>query len=328
MKAAASKRPLLSLRVSAALLLVGATALVSFGCASGSKMAKPFGDFSAATSDATTATTTALSLAQSVDQESQAIEQMRTPPEELKENVVKPIFRPNDLLQRQLALQGLAAYATTLKTLAAVDRSADIQKSFDSLKTSLDSTANNINSLAGNSKEPIPSGVVSGLVSLGSILAKSYALEERDKAIRSALEKSDGKVAKICGLLSGELSPGGPIYDQLKHDFNTQEEAAADKYKLARNPPAEANAKGQGEAKPPTPPPDLSPLFKAYVDIIKKKEYSLAMLTSLATSYRRIAQAHNALKVQSETGVASSAQLSALSVEIDNVKFLNGQLAK
>jgi hypothetical protein len=296
-----------------------------FGCASTSKMAKPLNEFSAITSDSTTVTTAVLTVVQSVDQESQAIELTREPPKSLKEGIVQPIFRPNDLLQRQLALQSLATYAATLKALATVDRSADIQKSFDSLKTSLDSSANTIAKLASGSTMQIPSGVVSGIVSLGSILAKAYALQEREKAIRAALETSDGTITRICNLLSSELRPGGAIYDQLKHDFNTQEEAADDKYQATRKPASETDAKPPAEAKPP---PDLTPLFKSFAAIKTKKDYSLALLNSLAASYRQIAQVHTALKIQSETGVASSAQLRQLSAQIDNAKLLNAQISK
>jgi len=295
-------------------------------------MAKPLGDFSSATSDTTTTTSSVLSVVQAVDQDSQAIEAAKNPPASLKEKDVHPIFGPNDLLQRQLALQSLATYAATLKSLSGVDRSGDIQKSFDSLKTSIDASVNTINELATDSKTKIPSGVVSGLVSLGGNLVKDYAAHEREKAIRFALERSDATVAKICGLLADELSPGMPkIYDQLETDYGTQEEAADKKYKSARaSALAEADSKLKDETKTgaPATPPDLTPYFKSFAVLKAKKDYSLALLKSLASAYHKIAEAHNALKIQSETGVKSSPQLRALSSEIDNAKFLYSQIPK
>ena len=61
-------------------VLVWAIFVLPIGCASTSKMAKPLSEFSAATSDATAATTSALAIVQSVDQESQAIETAKDPP--------------------------------------------------------------------------------------------------------------------------------------------------------------------------------------------------------------------------------------------------------
>src|SRR5581483_5832954 len=241
-----------------------AVALAFTGCTTTSKMAKPLGDFSAATSDTTTVSTAALSIVQAIDQEAQVTKAAASGPKQLKEDLVKEFFRPNDLLQRQLALNALANYAATLKALAGVDRSADIQKSFDSLKTSIDSTVTNINKLAGDSKLPIPSGVVSGLVALGSNLVIAYQVHERDLAIRQALERSDPTVHRICQLLSSELQRRGPIYDQLQHDYRTQEEAADIAFRALIAPPAEGPPKDPTKPAATPKPPDLAPPIKAF----------------------------------------------------------------
>ena len=306
--------------------------LIGIGCSSTSKMAKPLGDFSAATSEASTVTTSALSIVQSADQDAVVTKASAAKLTSLKEKDVPAFFHPNDLLQRQLALQALTTYAATLKTLSGVDKSADIQKSFDSLKTSMESTVTTINKLNTDSKTQIPSGVVSGLVSLGSNLVIAYAAGERDKAIRTALEKSDSNVAKICRLLAAELGPPhGAIYDQLQNDYRTQEEAADVNFRAIANPPAqEGNSKPKDASTPGAAPKpsELAPSIKTFLSLNNKKEYSLALLGSLASSYRKIAQAHTALKLESETGAKSDLQLRALSSEIDNVKFLYSQLSK
>ncbi len=316
----------------AVLLTACAALLVQISCSSTSKMAKPLSDFSAATSDTTTVTTSALSVVQSADQDAVVIKAAAAKLTSLKEKDVPAFFHPNDLLQRQLALQALTTYAATLKTLSGVDRSADIQKSFASLKTSIDSTVATINKLNTDSKTQIPSGVVSGLVSLGSNLVIAYAAGQRDKAIRTALEKGDSAVTKICSLLAAELGPPhGGIYDQLQNDYRVQEEAADVSFRAITNPPA-----AEGDSKPrdaskgsaTLKPSDLASSIKTFLGLNNKKEYSLALLGSLASSYRKIAQAHTALKLQSETGAKSDIQLRALSSEIDNVKFLYSQISK
>ena len=314
------------------LLIACAALLVPISCSSTSKMAKPLGDFSAATSDAATVTTSALSIVQSADQDAVVTKAAAAKLTSLKEKDVPAFFHPNDLLQRQLALQTLTTYAATLKTLSGVDKSADIQKSFDSLKTSIDSTVTTINKLNTDSKTQIPSGVVSGLVSLGSNLVIAYAAGERDKAIQTALEKSDTNVTRICSLLAAELGPPhGAIYDQLQNDYRTQEEAADVSFREITNPSLQ-----EGDSKPKDAskqsamlkPSELAPSIKMFLSLNNKKEYSLALLGSLASSYRKIAQAHTALKLESETGAKSDLQLRAVASEIDNVKFLYSQLSK
>lgn len=306
--------------------LVGLFALV--GCTTTSKMAKPLGDFSAATSDTTTVTTSTLTIVQTVDQEAQATKAAASAPKELKEDLVKEFFRPNDLMQRQLALQALSNYAATLKALAGVDRSADIQKSFDSLKTSIDSTVTNINKLATDSKTPIPTGVISGLVGLGSNLVIAYQVQERDAAIQQALERSDPTISHICHLLAWELRQ--PIYDQLKHDYRTEEEAANDAFQALIAPKTEGESPPKDSTKARTlpKPPDLVPPIKSFATLNVKKEYSLELISSLALAYQRIAEAHAALKLESKTGVKSAGQLRALSSQIDNVKVLYAQIPK
>jgi hypothetical protein len=294
-------------------------------------MAKSLGDFSAATSDTATVTTSALSIVQSADQDAVVTKASAANLTSLKEKDVPAFFHPNDLLQRQLALQALTTYAATLKTLSGVDKSADIQKSFDSLKTSMESTVATINKLNTDSKTQIPSGVVSGLVSLGSNLVIAYAAGERDKAIRTALEKSDSTVTRICSLLAAELGPPhGAIYDQLQNDYRIQEETADVSFRAIANPPQEGDSKPKDASKPSAmpKPSELAPSIKMFLSLNNKKEYSLALLGSLASSYRKIAQAHTALKLESETGAKSDLQLRALSSEIDNVKFLYSQLSK
>src|SRR5438046_2737912 len=108
-------------------LLICAVAAIASGCASTSKMAKPLTDFTAATTEAMRVTTAALTTVQAVDQDSQAIERSlaEKTPQSLREQDVKQILRPDDLLQRQLALQALSTYAATLKALSTVDKSAD-----------------------------------------------------------------------------------------------------------------------------------------------------------------------------------------------------------
>jgi len=325
----------------ALLLTAGAALLVSISCSSTSKMAKPLSDFSAATSEITTVTTSALPMVQAADQDEVVLKASQGT--SLKEKDIPEFFRPNDLLQRQLTLQALSTYAATLKALSGVDRSADIQKSFDSLKTSIDSTVTTINKLNTDSKTQLPSGVVSGLVSLGSSLVIAYASAERDKAIRTALEKSDSTVTKICRLLAAELERHGVIYDQLEYAYQKQEESASDSFQATVQ---SFNASGDSETKDtskpsatpepnatPKPratpkPSDLAPYVKTFLGLRNKKEYSLALLGSLASSYRKLAQAHTALKLQSETGAKSDIQLRALSSEIDNVKFLYSQVSK
>jgi hypothetical protein len=302
------------------LIVACAALLVLIGCSSTSKMAKPLGDFSAATSDATTLTTAALSIVQSADQDEEILKASKGG--SLKEPDVQPFFRPADLLQRQLTLQALSTYAAALKTLAGTDRSADIQKSFDSLKTSLESSATMINKLAPDSKTQIPSGVVSGLVSLGSNLAAAYQAHEREAAIRAALESSDPTLTNICRLLASELEPRGPIYDQLKAAYRAQEESVTDTFATAIK---EAAAKTPPQTLKPS---DLAPQAKTFVGLTNKKEYSLALLNSLALSYRKIAQAHTALKLESETSARADLQLRALSSEIDTAKFLNSEIPR
>jgi hypothetical protein len=303
-------------------LLIGGCAalLVLVGCSSTSRMAKSLADFSAATADATTSTTVALSIVQSADQDEEVLKASKGG--SLKEPDIQPFFRPSDLLQRQLTLQALSTYAAGLKTLAGTDRSADIQKSFDSLKTSLDSSVTTINKLVPDSKTQIPSGVVSGLVALSSNLVIAYQAHERDTAIRTVLENSDSTVTKICRLLASELEPHGPIYDQLKGAYRAQEESVTDTFVTAIK---EAAAKTPPQT---LKPGDLAPQAKTFVGLTNKKEYSLALLNSLALSYRKIARAHTALKLESETGAKANLQLRALSSEIDNVKFLNSQIPK
>jgi hypothetical protein len=286
-------------------------------------MAKPLSDFSTASSDTTTVTTSALTIVQSADQDETVLKASKL--SSIKEKDIPELFRPEDLLQRQLTLQALSSYATTLKTLSGVDRSADIQKSFDSLKTSIDSTVTTINKLNTGSQTPIPPGVVSGLVSLGSNLVIAYSVGEREKAIRTALEKSDNTVTKICNLLAAELDSHGVIYDQLKHAYQTQEESAIDNFEAISTP-----KKADGDPKPSaTPKPsDLAPYAKALVGLRNKKENSLALLSSLAASYRKLAQAHTALKVQSQNGATADLQLRELSAQIDSVKFFYAQTTK
>lgn len=325
----------------ALLLTVCAALLVPISCSSTSKMAKPLGDFSAATSETTTVTTSALSIVQAADQDEVVLKVSQGT--SLKEKDIPEFLRPNDLLQRQLTLQALSTYAATLKALSGVDRSADIQKGFDSLKTSIDSTVTTVNKLNTDSKTQIPSGVVSALVSLGSNLVIAYASAERDKAIRTALEKSDSTVTKICRLLAAELEPHGVIYDQLEYAYQKQEESASDSFQAIISPPAtEGDSKPKDASKPsatpepsatPKPratpkPSDLAPYVKTFLGLRNKKEYSLALLGRLASSYHKVAQAHTALKLQSETGAKSDIQLIALSSEIDNVKFLYSQISK
>ena len=325
------------------LLTACAALFISVGCTTTSKMAKPLSDFSVATTDATTVTTFALSIVQAADQEEAIINASKLT--ELREEDVLPVFRPNDLLQRQLTLQALSTYAATLKSLSGVDRSADIQKSFDSLKTSMESTATSITKLSEASKAPIPSGVVSSLVALGSIPVVAYSVGEREKAIRTALQTNDNAIAGICRLLAAELEPRGMIYKQLQHAYRRQEEAAIDSFKAAAAPKANEGApeKGKptppdqapnGEAKDQNKPPaapkpsELAPIAKTFIGVRNKKEYSLALLSSLASTYRKLAHAHTALKAQSETGAKSDIQLKALAVEIDNVKFFYSQIPK
>jgi hypothetical protein len=321
------------------LLVVCATFPVLVCCSSTSKMSKPLTDFNAATTETTTVTTSVLAVVQTADQEEAVLKASKL--KVLKERDIPEFLRPNDLLQRQLTLQALSTYTITLKTLAGVDRSADIQKSFDSLKTSIDSTVTTINKLSTDSKTQIPSGVVSGLVSLGSNLVIAYAAAEREKAIRAALEKSDSTVAKICRLLASELEPHGVIYDELKHAYQAQEEEAIDSFQsVVDSASSGGNDKGKDASKPgetPNPsatvkfgstpkPSELAPYAKALLGLRNKKEYSLALLGSLASSYRKLAQAHTALKLQSETGTKSDLQLRALISELDNVNFFQSQI--
>lgn len=268
-----------------------------FACATQSKMAKPLTDFNAATADATSATTSGLTLVQSADQDEAVVNASKLT--ELKEGKLPEFFRPEDLLQRQLALQALNAYATTLKTLATTDKSADIQKSFDSLKTSVDSTATTISKLNAGATNPIPTGVVSGLVSLSSNLVIAYSVAERERGIEQALDKSDKTVGKICSLLASELEQHGAIYDQLQNSYRVQEEATEDNFNSLFKPA------GTPDPSKPTPTPkpsDLAPIVKTFVTLRTKKENTLALLNSLALVYRKIAKAHTALKLQSQGG--------------------------
>ena len=283
-------------------------------------MAKPLTDFSAATSDAATITTASLTLVQSADQDEAVIKASKL--SELKEGSIPEFFRPEDLLQRQLAVQALATYATTLKMLATTDKSADIQKSFDSLKTSLDSTATTISKMNATATSPIPTGVVSGLVSLSSNLVIAYTVQQRDAGIREALERSDKTIGKICRLLASELEAHGVIYDQLEHSYRTQEESASDSFN--------GLFKSADPAKPqPSPKPsELAPYAKTFVTLRSKKENCLALLNSLASAYRKIAEAHTALKVASENGSKAELQIQDLSNQIDKAKFFNGLATK
>jgi hypothetical protein len=332
------------------LLTAGAALFISVGCTTTSKMAKPLSDFSTATSDTTTVTTSALLMAQAADQERTiVVAAKKTDLTTLQEPDVPQFFAPNDLLQRQLALQALSTYAATLKTLSGVDRSADIQKSFDSLKTSMESTAGSITKLSQTSQAPIPNGVVSGLVSLGSNVAVGHMVGKREQAIRTALETNDKTVTKICRLLASELKPNGEIYDQLERAYVTQEEFASETFTAAVTPKPSDEAKDEAKstpppkpsngapsgdakekAKPPAPlkPSDRVPLIKTYVGLINKKEYALALLNSLASAYRKLAQAHTALMVQSESGTKSDLQLKSLTAEIESVKFFYSQIPK
>jgi hypothetical protein len=301
--------------------IFAAFAVLLTSCATSSKMAKPLSQFSNAATDATTITASALTVVQNADQDEGVINASKLT--ELKERDVPEFFRPEDLLQRQLVLQGLANYATALKTLSGLDRSADIQKSFDSLKTSMESTVATINKLDTGST-PIPSGVVSGLVSLGSNVIIAYSVGEREKAIRTALEKSDSTVGEICSLLASELRPGRSIYKQLEHAYRTQEEAITDNFKAISSPKPDKD----GKTPPPAKPSDLAPYAKTFIGIRTKKENSLALLSSLASAYRGIAEAHTALKIESETGAKSEVQLVQLSAAIDRVKFFYTQATK
>lgn len=293
-------------------------------------MARPLGDFSAATSDATSVTTAALSIVQAADQDEMVTKGSKL--SSLREGSLPEFLHPNDVLQRQLVLQALSTYAATLKTLSGVDRSADVQKSFNSLGASIDSTVTTINKLNTGSATQIPSGVVSSLVSLGANFIDAYMVAEREKAIQMALEKSDKTVARICSLLAAELTPPhGVIYDQLQHAYRTQEEVASDSFQAvvdAANTPGDPKAKAASKPAATPKPSDLAPSVKTFIGVRNKKEYSLALLGSLASSYRKIAQAHTALKIQSENGPKSNLELRALSAEIDNVKLLYSQVSK
>src|ERR1017187_118600 len=301
--------------------ILAAFAVLLTSCATTSKMAKPLNQFSNAATDATTITASALTVVQNADQDEGVIKASKLT--SLKEKDVPEFFRPEDLLQRQLVLQALGNYATTLKTLSGVDRSADIQKSFDSLKTSIESTVTTINKLDTGST-PIPSGVVSGLVSLGSNVVIAYSVGEREKAIRTALERSDSTVKEICALLASELRPGRPIYDQLQRAYRTQEEAISDNFEAISSPKPDKD----GKTPPAAKPSDLAPYAKTFIGIRTKKENSMALLSSLASGYRGIVEAHTALKIESEPGAKSEIQLRQLSAAIDRVKFFYAQATK
>jgi hypothetical protein len=302
-------------------IIVGTIAFLSFAASiiqilveSTSKMAKPLSDFSAAISEATTVTTSALSIVQAVDQDYAVLRASRGT--SLKEKDIPGFLHPNDLLQRQLALETLSTYAVSLKTLSDADRSADIHKSFDALKTSIDSTVATINKLNTQSTRQVSNDLASDLISLSSNLAIAYNRGGRDKAIRTALEEKDKTVTRICDLLANEFGHHGVIYDQLENDYRAQEEAASERFQEVVD-----------AAKTPKPS-DLTPHVRTFVGLMNKKEYLLALLESLASSYQKIAQAHTALKVQSENGAKSDVQLKALSSEINKLKFLSSQVSK
>jgi hypothetical protein len=295
----------LSLTVSIILIFVDSTC----------KMAKPLSNFSAAISEATTVTTSALSFVQAVDHDEAVLRAARGM--SLKENDFPEFLSLDDLLRRQLVLQALATYAASLETLSGVDRSADIHKSVESLKTAIDSTVTSINKLNTQPTRQLSSGLASDLLSLGSNLAIAFASGGRDRAIRTTLEENDKAVTKICSLFAAELEPHGVIYDEIENDYRRKEEAADYSFRAMAKPRLYA-----------TPDPDLSAHAKAFLEAKNQKEYLLALLNSLASSYRRIGQAHTALKVQSENGTKSDVQLKALSSEVDKLRFLSSKVSK
>jgi hypothetical protein len=302
-------------------ITVGAVAFVSISVSiiqiwaeSPSKMTKALNEFSAATSEATSVTTSALSIVQAVDQDEAILR--ASGGNRLRESDFPTFFQPDDLIQRQLILQSLSTYVAALAALSSADTSNDIRKNADSLKKTIDVAVTRLNQLDKQSTVQIPADLASDLVSLGSNIVMVYTRGGRDKAVRKALEDNDNRVTRICGQLANEFEPHGIIYDQLKNAYQVQEEVASMRFEelVSQNP------------KPM--PKDVEPYVRTFLSLKTKKEYLLALLRSVGLSYHRLGQAHTALKLQSENGVPAEVQLKALSSEIDNLKFLSSQVSK
>ena len=292
------------------LLLVGG--LLFCGCATTSRLAKPLGDYSAATTDANTMIGATLVSVGTLDQKVQStpwfIESNNLT--ELRESAFSPFLRPDDLLQRELAAQALCTYAAKLKELAGINGSDAINKSANSAGAAINSIVTNINQLGTGSANAIPTGVVSGLASLAGNLVNIYAAAERDKALRQVLEENNQIISNICNLLADELDPAnaGFIYKHVEHDYRLLEENADKRFKQAT-----ANEKPA--------------VVTEYLDNLRKKNYTLALMRNLAVLYRQIAETHSAILAQSQGGQKPDTALARLSDDLALARFYSSQIS-
>jgi hypothetical protein len=279
-----------------------------FSCSSTSRMAGPLTSFSAAVGDATVAAKSGIDTLQNADLDKSAYQASKA--KELGEDLFTPFLTTGDVRQRLLVLDGLSMYATKMKQLSGLDRTADINKNFGDLNTNLGNLSKDISKIP-DVKNPIPDGVLTAMVQIGQALVNLQVAEIRDKAITAALEKTDPYIGQACELIASEYSgPHGVLYDQLQHSYRTLETSDSEVFKSSKDSQARLKA------------------AKDYGLLLKKKEVGVSLLNSIAESYRKIAKAHNALLLESKTGIKSDDALANLNSQIDYTKFLYTQLTK
>jgi hypothetical protein len=280
------------------------------GCASTSPLAAPLNEYSTATAQASTQVQSSLAAIRTIDQKVQSSPfYITNHVSELRENSFPSFLGPEDLLQRTLAVQTLANYTAKLKELAGMDESKSLTDSATAAGEAIDSTATNIQQLAGHSSSAIPAGVVSGLASLAGNLVNLSVVKDRDRALQEALCHNSPVVSNICALLADELDPAkaGPIYNHVENDYRQLEEIAEKRFKSA-----------QDNEKPA--------IVTDYMNLLHEKTYTLASMRNLAGLYRQIAETHAAL-----AGSANSRQrtvaMARLSEDLAMAAFYNSQIS-
>lgn len=283
--------------------------LLMSSCASTSRMAIPLTNFSTSVAETTVATKAALGTMQSVDMEKLAYE-VSTKPEKLSEKSFQWFMSSDDVYQRILVLDALAAYAGKMKELSGLDKNEDIKKNFSELKTNLDSISKTIET-ASNVSNKVPEGIVELIAQIGEGIVSLYVSQERDQAISEALGKTNPYIQQMCKLMSSEYSKEqrGIFYKQLENSYRKLEGPISKKFESAKEP-------------------EKLSLAKEYGTLLRKKEISLKLLDSIGDSFNQIAAAHNALLLQSRQNINSDDQLSALNAQIETTKYFYSQLAK
>jgi hypothetical protein len=256
------------------------------------RMADLLKNFSAMVEEASLKARAALDELENADVDKSAYKASNA--KELGEDLFTPFLEDGDVEQRLLVFNGLSMYASSLKQLAGLNKTADINNAQKDLRTKLHDLSKDISKVA-DVKNPIPTGVLDAIAQIGQPQVNLEEADSQDKAVVVVMEAAAPDIGNVCKLISLDFSAlHGIFHEQLQYSYRILETAANEVFKSSKDSQAKLKA------------------ARDYGLLLKKKKHGLGLLNSVALSYRKIAEAHENILHEAKSAVQPGDALDTL----------------